>query len=989
MSETFGQAYRQETEEVQGGSIAPPPADVSRKSVAQASATGTVDSNFRSIGEPERERIDNDSAKIMSALLSVAGTAAEVITKEQNRKKALDGARMAGTEDGRVAIDGMADNVMSQIFGPTITQRAGQEQIVKDSTIALNGKLTNDSGTIGLKMSDGEWNAHVDKTIASQTDLYEDEEIKDMITGDFAKRLGTIQSGWIKKSTIYRQEAARESYAKNVDHTFTQVAGSIDSLDPQVAADAQQAVRDIAQRPAGMTEEAHRDQLVDSLTQQLAIGNIGVYNAFKASGAFSQLNQDQQDSLSSMESAYNAKNDVGYQAAIAAVNLKIKAVNPDGSPRFSPNELLTDLERIKAQNPEAFVALGMQKEIDGIMATQHVWDEKVAKTARQVTQVEGDPHGLVRTGSPVEVQAAYTTVLEGKIHDSLRADLQSKQDSTGITQNMELTAEDIRLGLYTSADSYKELWSRTNKPMDVIAAMGNDVYKGILNVQPEDPEDPQLMTHIRTLKTLYETDPNLFGKQFKENGVDMMSLFDEMDVRGRNPWQAVTAQATMRINLAKNGGKMPEQDEAYKASKDKWLGEETQKFYNNLQSKGLFNLGSQGVSTRITGTDWDEHNAPINESEITAELSRLYDLNILRYPDPSAAAARATRTLLQEGLQIGEAFIIGGAKANDKAVGGDVAAFVQGVSDDEDLNAVLVSRYGLPEGTNFVDQLRTARISADGTQIIGMIDAGNAGMVDFQVGVPKSRDQLLPTNEEKRATLVGDVMRYFRDVGREAYEMATTFSSPTDLNTPLADIGSTAESLLTKAATGRDSNADIGAETKLQNARRELAAFDSKEEQKANTYHGKHAVAQVELLLGRPLTYKERVVVTDEGYVNGLYPDTKGNLTGGVGQTGDYINMSFEETLAAHERRIQSDPKKLPDYATYPEWFQAEMLSADYRGDLGISIDTMALGRAGRWEEAAIEFLANDEYLHPDTPKHIKARMRRTAAAMTRYGQQL
>jgi len=104
MSETFGQAYRQETEEVQGGSIAPPAADVSRKSVAQASAKGTVDSNFQGIGRVEKERVDNDSAKIMSALLSVAGSAAEVITKEQNRKKALEGARMAGTEEGREAI---------------------------------------------------------------------------------------------------------------------------------------------------------------------------------------------------------------------------------------------------------------------------------------------------------------------------------------------------------------------------------------------------------------------------------------------------------------------------------------------------------------------------------------------------------------------------------------------------------------------------------------------------------------------------------------------------------------------------------------------------------------------------------------------------------------------------------------------------------------------------------------------------------------------
>ena len=989
MSETFGQAYRQETEEVQGGSIAPPPADVSRKSVAQASAKGTVDSNFTSIGEPERKRIDNDSAVIMQALLSVAGTAADVITKEQNRKKALEGARMAGTAEGQEAIDGMSGNIMSQIFGPSITQRAGQEQIVKDSTISLNGKLTNDAGTIGIKMSDGEWNAHVDKTIASQTDKYDDEEIKDMITGDFSKRLGTIQSGWIKKSTIYRAEVARESYAKTVDQTFTQVAGTIDSIDPQVAADAQQAVRDIAQRPAGMTEEAHRQQLVDSMTQQLTKGNLGVYNAFKATGAFAQLDQAQQDSLSSMESAYNAKNDGEYVAGVAQLDLMATALNSDGSPRFSPSETLTFAEELKAKNPEAFAALGLQSTVNKIMKSASKYNDKVIKTNEQFRDFTQNPAYLGRTATPQEYQVAYTSTLNSALTQSILRERDANVPESGLPADTSpITGADLQTALSSNVDAYKNVWSTANKPSDMIGNFGNATYKSILQVEPEDAEDQGLVTSLRTLKELRDTDTDLFLKQFPDNGVQMMSLFKKMDEQGMTPWAAVTSMALTRDRLEARGGKPQVLTEADNEQKTKRLDKVKREFIDELTNKGLFNLGSEGVGTSITATSWAQNADPVNMSQLNEEFSRIYDEEFAKHPDSSEAADAARYRIQTNGVQVGPAFIINGVKA-EEASGFGIEAFVQGISDDPDYNDRLTSKYGLPEGTDFIDQLRSASVSADGMTLTGWLASGERGVVAFQLPMPTDPKHMLKTDGEKRTELALDVLRTGRDVAYEAAHLVTTGSSPTDLNTPLKDTAEGAQSLVTKLSTGRDVHADIGAETVHQSKKRELEAFDSKQEQKDNTYHGEAAVKQVELQEGRPLTYKEKVVVNDEGYVNGLYPDTKGNMTGGVGQTKEFLNMTFDETLQAHERRIKSDPKKLPDYDSYPEWLQAELLSADYRGDIGQSPLAMEYARAGQWEKAAIEFLDNDEYLHPDTPKSIKARMRRTAAAMSRYGQQL
>ena len=137
---------------------------------------------------------------------------------------------------------------------------------------------------------------------------------------------------------------------------------------------------------------------------------------------------------------------------------------------------------------------------------------------------------------------------------------------------------------------------------------------------------------------------------------------------------------------------------------------------------------------------------------------------------------------------------------------------------------------------------------------------------------------------------------------------------------------------------------------------------------------------------GRDLTYLERRVVEEEGYVDGRYPDTKGNITSGVGQVGVYEDMTFDQTFKAHKNILEA---AMPNLDQLPEWLQGELMQAVYRGDVQQSPTAMRLAREGKWEEAAVEFLDHDEYLHPDTPASIKARMRKVATAMARYGQSL
>lgn len=157
----------------------------------------------------------------------------------------------------------------------------------------------------------------------------------------------------------------------------------------------------------------------------------------------------------------------------------------------------------------------------------------------------------------------------------------------------------------------------------------------------------------------------------------------------------------------------------------------------------------------------------------------------------------------------------------------------------------------------------------------------------------------------------------------------------------------------------------------------------------AEVYYGADAVKIVQKMVGRPLTHAERRVVEEEGFVNGAYRDGKGNLTAGVGQTGKYLNMSFEETFKDHEDTAR---KLIKGYDKLPENVKGELVQAAYRGDLQGSPKFRELFNAGRYGDAAKAFLRNDDYERSKKlnasgkPHGVKGRMERVANAVAGMG---
>lgn len=139
------------------------------------------------------------------------------------------------------------------------------------------------------------------------------------------------------------------------------------------------------------------------------------------------------------------------------------------------------------------------------------------------------------------------------------------------------------------------------------------------------------------------------------------------------------------------------------------------------------------------------------------------------------------------------------------------------------------------------------------------------------------------------------------------------------------------------------------------------------------TYYGEDAISQVVEREGE-LTPAQRAIVMEEGFVDGEYADTKGISTVGVGQTGEFKDMSFKDSFEIQQQRAK---RYIKDFDNLPEEMQTELMIAQYRGDLGGSPAFRRLINEGNYADAAEEYLDNKEYQDPNTPTGIKKRFER------------
>lgn len=160
---------------------------------------------------------------------------------------------------------------------------------------------------------------------------------------------------------------------------------------------------------------------------------------------------------------------------------------------------------------------------------------------------------------------------------------------------------------------------------------------------------------------------------------------------------------------------------------------------------------------------------------------------------------------------------------------------------------------------------------------------------------------------------------------------------------------------------------------------------------KPRTYYGADAVRKVSQREGRPMTMGERRVIEEEAYVDGEYKDDKGITTAYVGQTGEWMGKSFDETYRAHRQRASEAVPKLEEL---PEYLAAEITQLAYRGDTHLKNGNPAgwtkLLNAGRVAEAAQELLNHNEYKERKAKGDdgVTRRLEAAQAALFEYAQE-
>ena len=146
-------------------------------------------------------------------------------------------------------------------------------------------------------------------------------------------------------------------------------------------------------------------------------------------------------------------------------------------------------------------------------------------------------------------------------------------------------------------------------------------------------------------------------------------------------------------------------------------------------------------------------------------------------------------------------------------------------------------------------------------------------------------------------------------------------------------------------------------------------------------YYGKEAVQRVKEIYGSQITDSMVPIIMEEGFADGMYLDTKGIPTYGVGQTARYTSLPFPEVF---DRKLKQLKNVVRDYDSLPNNVKDALMIAHYRGDWFNSPQTARLFSLGKYAEAAKEFLDNDEYRRAAIygPMGLKKRFERVAKAL-------
>ena len=716
MSNKFGLSHRQVVRDVNEGSVVPATSKaVTSKMGVSAQADDRV------------TRLDDGKQRLAEALISAAGAVGKKVGAEMDRKAAIEGYNMAGTEEGRKAADVLSQALSTKIFGPSPKLRAAQERIVKDQTDALATKLFLDNEDFGHKMTPEEWEEHTNSTLESSLNKFEDEAIKDQITMRYGQNMTAVQREWVKKNHVFLQNEERETVMDSMSKSAEMAQLDMESGDPQRVSDAQQRLDEALVKPEGMTDEAYQGALRSVVMNELSNGRGAMYEMVEQRGLLSELPFEEREELETQKMLFDAQNDENF--IIGMRQLEYLATSTG-----DVEQVTAMAKQLQAANPELF-ANGIAPVVEAAFDRQmQLQEEAAARRTRQHMAATGDP-ALARE-SGAEQQVAMEDHLNTLAEAEVRKELAAKYQREGKTMpdDVEITQMATNRWLLENPGKWAREWATNNVPTDRVKRMGSMVVNNIGRLDMTEEGAQQLANDLDSLMVLRGEDPVLFSKHFDPtDAAKLVAYHEAISMDAQNPFEVVQRLRDRAAKEEKGTWREPQNAERTAEKVDRVIDA-------FVAEKGDKYLGF-----------WDRE--PDNLQELKLKAEELYT-EALGFTDSSNEAVNyALQKLNQGSTVIGNKFIQGGAKLDKNSYGNNFDRYLEGLNDSDEARMQLIQEYGLAEDFDLRSDTNRYVVNPDGSGATVWITApGPYGPVEKPVvlQVPRRPEHILPTNGEQR-----------------------------------------------------------------------------------------------------------------------------------------------------------------------------------------------------------------------------------------------
>lgn len=299
---SFGQSHRELVQDTNAGNIQP--------------TTQERASSQAQIGSKQVRQVGVEDHALAAALVDVAGTAADPIIAETNRKKEEQSYINAGKEEGRKAANSAADVWHNKLFGADASLRGAQERIAEDNARNLYLEAQNLLENGGADSWDDEtWDKWRTDKIAEEVGKYDSEGMKDHINTTMGKDFQKLERDRAWKHQEYTQAENRNTTLNGLDTIAKTFNSDMASSNVQRSEeDAATRLKEIDELKAksGMSDKAFASVVAQTASNEYVKGHDDFAKYASENGYFDDLDFEDQQTLESAQRVHEMKHDAEF-----------------------------------------------------------------------------------------------------------------------------------------------------------------------------------------------------------------------------------------------------------------------------------------------------------------------------------------------------------------------------------------------------------------------------------------------------------------------------------------------------------------------------------------------------------------------------------------------------------------------------------------------------------------------------------------------------